>query len=78
LGFALAGSDDVAGASEQFRLALQLQPNDAGVEANLGVALAEMGRFAEAKRHLERALEIDPQQPIAKENLEALKREMRE
>jgi Tfp pilus assembly protein PilF len=78
LGFALAGSDDVAGASEQFRLALQLQPNDAGVEANLGVALAEMGRFAEAKTHLERALEIDPQQPIAKENLEALKREMRQ
>ena len=42
------------------------------------IQLAEMGRFAEAKSHFERALEIDPQQPIAKENLEALKKEMRE
>jgi Tfp pilus assembly protein PilF len=40
------------------------------------VALAQMGRFGEAKAHLQRALEIDPEQPVAKENLEALKREM--
>ena len=57
---------------------MQLQPNDANVEANLGVALAEMGRFAEAKAHFERALQLDPGQPIAKENLEALKKEIRE
>ena len=57
-------------------LALQLQPNDANVEANLGAALAEMGRFPEAKSHFEHALQIDPNQPIAKENLDALKKEM--
>jgi Flp pilus assembly protein TadD len=45
------------------------------VEANLGAALAQMGRFPEAKSHFERALQIDPNQPIAKENLEALQKE---
>ena len=38
--------------------------------------LAEIGRFPEAKSHFERALQIDPNQPIAKENLEALQKEM--
>jgi len=78
LGFALAGVDDMGGASEQFQMALQLRPDDANVEANLGAALASTGRFAEAKSHFERALRIDPSQPIAKENLEALKKEMHE
>ena len=49
---------------------------DANVEANLGAALAQMGRFPEAKSHFEHALQIDPNQPIAKENLEALQKEM--
>ena len=53
-----------------------MQPDDANVEANLGAALAEMGRFPEAKSHFERALQIDPNQAIAKENLEAVKKEM--
>ncbi len=78
LGFALAGQEDFAGAARQFEQALELQPNDAAVEANLGVALAELGRYPEAKSHLERALQLDPAQPIAKENLEALRKEMRE
>ncbi len=78
LGFALAGQEDFAGAAAQFEQALQLQPNDAAVEANLGVALAQLGRYPEAKSHLEHALQLDPGQPIAKENLEALRKEMRE
>jgi len=76
LGFALAAQNDFEGASKQFSLALQLQPEDANVEANLGTALAQMGRFPEAKSHFERALQIDPKQPIAKENLDALQKEM--
>jgi Flp pilus assembly protein TadD len=72
----LAGQNDFEGAAEQFRLALQLQPADANVEANLGAALAEMGRFADARAHFEHALTIDPNQPIAKENLDALQKEM--
>ena len=59
-----------------FGLALKLQPEDANVEANLGAALAELGRFPEAKSHFERALQIDPNQALAKENLDAVKKEM--
>jgi Flp pilus assembly protein TadD len=46
------------------------------VEANLGAALAETGKLSEAELHFERALQIDPNQPIAKENLDALRKEM--
>jgi hypothetical protein len=35
-----------------------------------------MGQLLEAKSHFERALQIDPSQPIAKENLEALQKEL--
>jgi tetratricopeptide (TPR) repeat protein len=56
--------------------ALQEQPNDANAEANLGSALAELGKFAEAKSHFERALQIDPHHSLAKENLQELQRAM--
>ena len=75
-GFALAGQEDFEGPAEQFRLASQLQPEDANVEANLEAARAQTGRYLEAKSHFERALQIEPNQPIAKENLEALQKEM--
>jgi Flp pilus assembly protein TadD len=70
----LASQNDFAGASEQFQLALQVQPNDADAEANLGSALAEMGRFSQAKTHFERALQINPNHALAKENLQELQR----
>jgi stress-induced-phosphoprotein 1 len=73
---ALAGQNDFDGASRQFGFALKLQPDDANVEANLGAALAELGRFPEAKSHFERALQIDPNQALAKENLDAVKKAM--
>jgi tetratricopeptide (TPR) repeat protein len=44
--------------------------------AGLGAALAQTGRYLEAKSHFERALQIEPNQPIGKENLEALQKEM--
>jgi Flp pilus assembly protein TadD len=69
----LAQQNDFSGAVEQFQTALRLQPQDAAVEANLGAALAEMGRYADARAHFQHALLLDPTQPIAKENLEALK-----
>jgi Flp pilus assembly protein TadD len=72
----LAGQDDFLAAAEQFSTALKLQPSDAAVEANLGAALAELGRLPEAKSHFEHALLLDPNQPIAKENLEVVKKEM--
>jgi Tfp pilus assembly protein PilF len=60
LGFALAGQEDFEGPAEQFRLASQLQPEDANVEANLGAALAQTGRYLEAKSHFERACRSSP------------------
>jgi len=35
-----------------------------------------MGKYAEAKTHLERAVQIDPNQQDAKDNLEALQKQM--
>ena len=69
----MAQQNDFAAAVDQFQTALRLQPQDAAVEANLGAALAEMGRYADARVHFQHALLLDPAQPIAKENLEALK-----
>jgi Flp pilus assembly protein TadD len=42
----------------------------------LGSALAELGRFAEAKRRFERALEINPAHSLARENLQQLQSAM--
>ena len=47
---------------------------DANAEANLGSALAETGNLKEARRHFARALEIDPKNELARENLEQLNR----
>ena len=43
-------------------------------EANLGAALAEAGKLAEAQSHLERALKLDPQNSLAQDDLEEVKR----
>jgi Flp pilus assembly protein TadD len=52
-----------------------LQPLDEHAEANLGSALAETGNVKEARLHFERALEIDPKNELARENLEQLNRD---
>jgi Flp pilus assembly protein TadD len=72
----LIATNDFPGAIEQFRASVRLHPDDADAEANLGGALAETGQYAEAKTHLERALEINPNHTLARENLEQLKQLM--
>jgi Flp pilus assembly protein TadD len=59
-----------------FRAAVRLNPQDANAEANLGSALAETGNLREARLHFERALQIDPKNELARENLEQLNREL--
>jgi Flp pilus assembly protein TadD len=52
-----------------------LNPQDANAEANLGSALAETGNLKDARLHFERALQIDPKNELARENLEQLNRD---
>ena len=58
-----------------FQAAVRLNPQDANAEANLGSALAETGNLKEARLHFERALQIDPKNELARENLEQLNRD---
>jgi Flp pilus assembly protein TadD len=60
---------------EQFRAAVRINPRDANAEANLGTALAETGNSKEGQMHLEKALAIDPNLALARDNLDALKRQ---
>ena len=62
-------------AVEEFRAAVRINPRDANAEANLGTALAEIGNLREAQAHLEKALAIDPNLALARDNLEELKRQ---
>ena len=47
--------------------------DDAGAEANLGAAFAELGERQKAILHLNRALQLDPGNALARENLAALR-----
>ena len=50
--------------------AVKLNTEDSNAEGNLGGALAAAGKLAESKPHLERALKLDPNNSLARENLE--------
>jgi tetratricopeptide (TPR) repeat protein len=52
-----------AQAIELLRRDLQVNPNSARAHGTLAVCLAKSGRMAEAREHMKRALEIDPQNP---------------
>jgi Flp pilus assembly protein TadD len=69
---ALASQGKFLESIEHYRASVRLHPDDANAEANLGSALAETGNLREAKLHFERALEIDPNHELARENLETL------
>jgi tetratricopeptide (TPR) repeat protein len=47
-------------AFEAYQKALSLNPRTAIAHAEIGLLLVEMGRVAEARSHLERAIELDP------------------
>jgi Flp pilus assembly protein TadD len=72
----LASAGDFSAAAEHFAAAVRIRPEDADAHANLGTALAELGRFAEARAQLERALEINPAHALARENLQQLQSAM--
>ncbi|PYS64203.1 MAG: hypothetical protein DMF74_07720 [Acidobacteria bacterium] len=51
---------------DEFKLALELNPNSVDAHQNYAMSLAAWGRFDEAMLHLKRAEEIDPLSPITK------------
>lgn len=51
---------------------IEMFPDDADAYNRLGKALTQLGRYAEAKEAYSRALEIEPNNSIAKKNLERL------
>ena len=70
-----AGSDPELRAElvpEQFQAAVRINPEDANAEANLGSAFAEIGDIKQAKLHYERALRLNPNNELARENLQLL------
>ena len=68
LGAVLTAAGD-KGAVEEFEKALQLNPDDANAQFNLGTALLEAGNVAEAIAHFQEAVRIKPDFAIAHNGL---------
>lgn len=69
LGGLLARRGDFAGAAEQLRATVELEPDQPEVFAELGGVLAELGRFDEAIANLREAVRLDPDLAGAHYNL---------
>jgi len=67
--------NDLDGAISSFKRALELSSENAIVHNALGYALMKKHRRAEAIRHFERAIDIDPNNANAHRNLEGARRE---
>jgi Tfp pilus assembly protein PilF len=63
LGSALAQGGNLTAALEQYRQALELDPDYAGAHANRAQVLAAQGRLDEAAAAFRRAVELDPDNP---------------
>jgi tetratricopeptide (TPR) repeat protein len=63
---------DYDAAMQQYRKALDLNPENADALCNMGIILAEQGRLEEARAHLEEALEYGPDQKHGHFNLAVL------
>jgi Flp pilus assembly protein TadD len=60
-GNALQGTGHLDEASEQYRIALSFDPNDAGAQDGLGSVLMAQAKVDPALEHFEKALHLDPQ-----------------
>ena len=54
----------------QFEQAIRIDPENADLHNDLGIALAIQGNLVEAARHFEQAIRINPQHADARQNLE--------
>jgi TolB-like protein/Tfp pilus assembly protein PilF len=57
---------DLAGAEEQFKMAIELSPGYATAHQWYAEVLTNMGRFEESLVHAEKAVELDPHSPIVR------------
>src|SRR6476646_6469908 len=69
---ALAMENRWSEAADVNRKIIELYPNDADAYNRLGKALLEMGRYRDSLSTYKRAVELDPNNLIAKKNIERL------
>ena len=62
-------------AVEQYEKALAIEPEHPAIHRNLGILLSQMGRNEEAIAHLRKVLQLVPNEPAARETLEAIERQ---
>ena len=56
----------------QYEESLQLDPLQPAIHRNLGMLLAQLGRYDEAIPHLRATLQMVPNEPLARETLDAI------
>src|SRR5438477_145848 len=59
-------------AIHEYEMALELEPQQPAIHRNLGLLLARLGRYDEAAVHLRATLQIVPDEPLARETLDAI------
>jgi protein O-mannosyl-transferase len=64
-------------AIEQYEKALAIEPEHPAIHRNLGILLAQLGRNEEAIVHLRKVLQLVPNEPSARETLEAIEAQRR-
>jgi len=69
---ARAAMDRYREAVSEYEKALTIEPEQPGIHRNLGLLLARLGRTSEAVMHLRKVLQYVPNEPVAREMLDAL------
>ena len=64
-------------AIEQYEKALAIEPEHPAIHRNLGILLSRLGRTEEAIPHLRKVLQLVPNEPSARETLEAIEAQRR-
>jgi tetratricopeptide (TPR) repeat protein len=65
-------------AIREYEKALELQPRHPAIHRNLGILLARLGKYPEAIMQLRAALEVAPNDTLARETLDAIESQVRE